>query len=52
MSVGALLPADLWDRLPPEARAVVLALRADVAELKAKVRDQERQIKELHERPN
>ena len=28
MSAGPPLPADLWDSLPPEARALILALRA------------------------
>jgi hypothetical protein len=35
MSTRPLLPADLWDSLPPEARALILALRAEAAELRA-----------------
>jgi hypothetical protein len=52
MSAGPPLPADLWDRLPPEARALILALRAEVADLRAKGREQQEQIQELHERLN
>src|SRR5215470_466439 len=37
MSTGAPLPAHLWDSLPPEAQAMILALRAEVAELQAKI---------------
>jgi len=50
MSAGPPLPADLWDSLPPEARALVVALRAEVAELRAKVREQQEQLRELQER--
>jgi hypothetical protein len=35
MSPGPPLPADVWNRLPPEARALIQALQA---ELRAKVR--------------
>src|SRR4051794_35588241 len=52
MSDGPPLPADLWDSLPPEARALILALRAEVAELRAQVREQQAQIQGLHERLN
>jgi transposase len=52
MSARPPLPADLWDRLPPEARAVILALRAEVADLRAKVQQQQEQIQELRERLN
>ena len=52
MKPGPPLPADVWDRLPPEARALILALRAEVIELRAKVRDQQEQIQGLHERLN
>jgi hypothetical protein len=45
MSTGPPLPADLWDRLPPEARALILALRAEVAQLRAQVREQQELIK-------
>src|SRR4051794_29260003 len=46
------LPADLWGSLPPEARALILALRAEVAELRAKLREQQQQLEELQERLN
>src|SRR5262249_1413655 len=52
MSTGPPLPADLWGRLPPEARALVLALRAEVAELRATVREQQDLIRGLQERLN
>ena len=52
MSARPPLPADPWDRLAPEARALILALRAGVAELRASVREQQGQVQELQERPN
>src|SRR6516225_4247098 len=52
MSAEPPLPADMWDRLPPEARALILVLRAEVAELRAKVREQQEQIQEFQERLN
>jgi transposase len=52
MDAGPPLPAELWDRLPPEARGLILALRAEVAELQDKVRQQQRQIEGLLERLN
>ncbi len=52
MSDRPPLPADLWGNLPPEARALILTLRAEVAELGAKVREQQQQIAELLERLN
>jgi transposase len=52
MTDGPPLPADLWGSLPPEAQALILALRAEVAELRAEVRDQQRHIAELQERLN
>jgi transposase len=52
MSTRPPLPADLWDRLPPEARALIMALRAEVADLRAKVQQQQEQIQELQERLN
>src|SRR5215472_16046645 len=36
MSTGPPLPAHLWDGLPPEALALILALRAEVAALRAR----------------
>jgi hypothetical protein len=33
MKPGPPLPADVRDRLPPEARALIVALRAEAAEL-------------------
>src|SRR5271166_5301156 len=50
MNIGPPLPAELGDDLPPEARAPTLALRAEVAELRAKVREQQGQIERLQER--
>src|SRR5882672_6858977 len=52
MSAEPPLPAELWDRLPPEARALILALRAEVAELRTKVREQQQQMQGLQERLN
>src|SRR5438552_13308083 len=52
MSAGPPLPADVWDSLPPEARALILALRVEAAELRAKVRALQEQIQELQERLN
>jgi transposase len=52
MSIGPLLPADLWDSLPPEARALILALRAEAAELRAQVQTLQQQVQELQERLN
>ena len=50
MSAGPPLPADLWDSLPPEARALIVALRAEAAELRAKVRALQQQVQELQGR--
>ena len=52
MSAGLPLPADLWDSLPPEARALILALRAEAAELRAKVQALQQQVDELQDRLN
>src|SRR5215467_6849120 len=52
MSTGPRLPADLWDRLPSEARALILALRTEVAQLRAQVREQQELIQGLQERLN
>jgi hypothetical protein len=41
MSADPPLPAELWDGLSAEARALILALGAEVAELRAKVREHE-----------
>jgi transposase len=52
MSAGPPLPADVWIRLPPEARALVEALRADVGELQGQVRALRQQVEELQARLN
>src|SRR3954447_15284509 len=52
MSAGLPLPADLWDSLPPEARALVLALRAEADELRAKVCTLQQQVQELQQQLN
>src|SRR5262245_55587944 len=52
MNAGPPLPADLWDRLPPEARALILALRAEAAELRAKVQALQQQVQGLQDRLN
>ena len=53
MSAGPPLPVDLWDSLSPEARAaLILALQAEAAELRAKVRALQEQVHELQERLN
>ena len=52
MTDGPPLSADLWGSLPPEAQALILALRAEVADLRAKVCEQQRHIAELQERLN
>src|SRR5262249_49450878 len=52
MSTGPLLPANLWDSLPPEACALILALRAEVAELRAEVRTLRQQVHDQQERLN
>jgi transposase len=49
---GPPLPDHLWASLPPEAQALILALRAEVAELRVEVREQQRHIAELQERLN
>jgi transposase len=52
MSAGPPLPADLWDNLPAEARALILALRTEVAELQVRVVALQQQVQELQERLN
>src|SRR5262249_5857713 len=52
MSAGPPLPADLWDSLPREARDLILALRAEAAELPATVRALQQQVNELQGRLN
>jgi hypothetical protein len=47
MDTGPLLPAHLWDGLPPEAQALISALRAEVTELQAEVSGLQRPIQEL-----
>jgi hypothetical protein len=46
MSARPPLPADLWDSLPSEVRAPILAQRAEVAELKEYVRTQHASVDE------
>ena len=50
MSAGPPLPGDVWNSLPPEARALILALRAEAAELRAKVRTLQQQVHQLQDR--
>src|SRR5436305_12248773 len=52
MSARPPLPADLWDSLPSEVRALILAQRAEVAELRARVQALQRQVQELYDRLN
>ncbi len=52
MRTGLPLPVDLWDGLPPEARALILALRAEVTELQAQARALQQQVQELQNRLN
>jgi transposase len=52
MSARPPLPADLWDSLPPEARALILAQRAELAALRAEVQALQRQVQELSDRLN
>jgi transposase len=52
MSARPPLPADLWDSLPSEVRALILAQRAEVAQLQARVQALQRQVQELSERLN
>jgi transposase len=52
MSAEPPLPVDLWDSLPPEARALILALRVEVAELQAKVQALQQQVHEWQDRLN
>ena len=47
MSTGPLLPAPLWNNLPPEARAAILTLQAEVAELQNKVQALQLQVQDL-----
>lgn len=52
MSASPPLPAALWDKLPPEAQALILALRAEAAELRAKVQALQQQVHDLQDRLN
>jgi transposase len=52
MSARPPLSADIWDSLPSEARALILALRAEVAELRVKVQALQQQVQELQCRLN
>src|SRR5262245_40690394 len=47
MSTGPPLPAHLWDDLPPEAQAMILALRVEVTDLQTKVPGLQLKIQEL-----
>src|SRR5947209_5356440 len=49
MSESSPLPAALWDSLPPEAQALILALRAEAAELRTRVQALQCQVQELQE---
>lgn len=50
MSNGLPLPADVWDSLPPEARALIQALRAEVVGLQAQLLALQQQVRELQGR--
>lgn len=52
MSAGLPLSAALWNSLPPKARALILALGAEAAELRAKGQALQLQVQELQERLN
>jgi transposase len=52
MSAGLPLPADLWDSLLPQARALILGLQAEAAKLRAEVRALQQQVHDLQERLN
>src|SRR4051794_36805805 len=47
MSTGSPLPAHLWDSLPPEAQALILALQGEVIELQNKIPGLQHRIQEL-----
>src|SRR4051812_31950019 len=47
MSAGPPVPADLWESLPPQARAFIQTLRAEVAELKAQVVELQHHVQRL-----
>jgi transposase len=52
MGTELLLPADLWARLPAEARALIAALRDEVSRLQAQAQALQQQVLELQERSN
>src|SRR5262249_13388639 len=52
MSARPPLPVDLWDSLSPEARALILTLQSDAAELRANARALQQQVHDLQERLN
>jgi transposase len=52
MSAGPPLPTDLWDNLPPEARSLILALRAEAVELRAEVQALQQEIHKLRDQLN
>ena len=47
MDTGPPLPAHLWDGLPPEAQALIAALRAEVTDLQARVPGLQYRIQKL-----
>jgi transposase len=52
MSARPPLPADLWDSLPAEARALILALRTQVGELQTKLLCLQQQVQTLQDQLN
>ena len=52
MSTEPLLPASLWEALPVEAQALILALRAEVDTLRNKVHELQQQVQELQSQLN
>ena len=52
MKSGPPRPADVRDRHPPEARALILTLKAEVTELRAKVHKQQRHLEAPRQRLN
>jgi hypothetical protein len=52
MNTEPPLPAHLWDHLPPEAQALILALRGEVTELQARDQGLQHQVQELQHQMN